>query len=185
MEPRVRTIRKKLTATNSSTGVMFYTPGRFNINGTLIKSNGYINTLRCNCSITSISEVTLPPLDPAATTYEIDKRNKELQSGNRKTLQVYIKDVLGEEFELFQFNVFSTRPRYFADLTPFLSDLEIYGVEYGISFFIKAVDEGYGVLGGNDFIIIQGSCLETASFLLTDQSITQNPPVIDLLSIPS
>jgi len=185
MEPRVRTIRAKLTASNSSSGTIIYTPAKFNINGTQIKSNGYINTLRCNCYIESLPETSLPPLDPAADAYEIDQRNKQLQMGNRKTLQVSIKDANSNEFEFFQFDVFATRPRYFADLAPFLSDLEIYGVEFGISFYIKAVDLGYGVLSGNDFIVIQGSVLETCSFLLTDQTITVNPSVIDLLSIPS
>lgn len=182
MEPRVISIANYLPPTGNA---LIYTPKNFNINGTIAKGQGFINTLRANCYIESLPEIVLPPLDPAADAYQIDQRNQELASKPSKTVAAYLVRPDNNWINLFQFKIFSTRPRYFADLSLFLTDLEIYGIQNNFSLYMGMVDEGFGTLSGNDFIAIQGSALETCSILVSESASTGNSTVIDLLSIPA
>lgn len=182
MEPRVITIANYLPATGNA---YIYSPARFNIQGNLVKGQGFINTLRANCYLPSLPEIVLPPLDPAASAYEIDQRNQELAGSPHKTVVFYIVNPLNNWIELFRFNVYGTRPRYFADLSLFLTDLEIYGIQSGYTLYAGIIDEGFGTLSGNDFISIQGSVLETCSILVSQSESTGVATIIDLLSIPT
>lgn len=175
----VRQIVTLLDVNNNSE--IIYTPSTKVLEGVSIKYYGLINSLKLNAYIGSLAQIVLPPIDPALGYQGLEDRNNELRNSPHKAVKLsFLKGL--DEMEIGLVPIYPNRPRFSIDLMAYFSNLEIFPIQHGISLKVDIINNGYGVLEGNDFISIFGSVVENTKIYFNT---TNNLPVNTVTTVSS
>ena len=154
-------------------GILLYPtePQTALIDSVTINYDAFLNVLRCKTYIVSLPQVEIPIPDPTSTTADVNAIALQLVNSPKCNLLFTLrKDTV--VIESIEVSVYNSTVVQQLDLIPYLSDLVFYGMQHGVSLYVQVIDVGWGIIGINDYIDIQGSAVEEASaFVRKDYSV--------------
>lgn len=127
--------------------------------------NGFIQDLRIKIDINSLTEVGLPTLEPELTEAEKLQLYTALEWSNARMELSVLRSADGQDWmETARLSLQNRAPYYSVDLLPFFTKQAdaIVGNEW---IALKVKDAGYGLLTGNDSLVIHGSCQLQAHYI--------------------
>lgn len=173
-----------VTLTPSNPAAILYSPTSVVIDGVQVNYNGFITTLRLSAIIASMTQMVLPAPDPAATPAELQLLAQQIKSQPRKSINLYLRKtsdpspaVISGVDEIFigTISVYPNKPFYMSGVNEYLSDLEMYSIQYGWQLIARATsDAGYGNIQGGDKIWIHGAAIERTGVLLRSDLVPIN-----------
>lgn len=130
-----------------------------------IRYQGYAGSLRAWSVISSISETFTPANDPRDSPLQRQNKLQQFRASPKKGLSVGLVDPGGTFYECFIADLYSVRPGFLMGLNEYFSGLELFGIQAGWKLRCKVIDRGWGLLEGDDYVVISGFVEERASFL--------------------
>ncbi|HIK27978.1 MAG: hypothetical protein N3E45_17105 [Oscillatoriaceae bacterium SKW80] len=152
---------------NSSNSGMrqIYTPGLlapYDIESGL-KYSGFITSLRLTIDITSIPELAVVSSDLLASDDDILKNTKETFKGNpKKAIAFYLKTSTTPILKIADIYLFNQRPYYYLDLIDYFTSAATFDIASDAEIFAQQIDAGFGLLQGQDRVLLIGSVVEEA-----------------------
>lgn len=134
---------------------------------------GYVTDLRCKVNIQSIDEQALPEigLGDSRTARVNAVRDMEWRSP-RKQMNLMLRTAsAGDWIEIAPISLLNRDPYYQVNLLQFLSDNVAFAVANDSAIGLQIVDAGYGLLSGNDEVVIWGSVKEELNIIPPGQRI--------------
>lgn len=155
----------KLDSSTQTKVIQLYSPGFLNPyemnNG--LKYSGFINSLRATVKINSINELITPSVDQFASTGEIDAANRDLFATNaKKCFSLMFGTSTTPAIELADIYFYNQKPYYYVNLLNYLTGASGFSCASDGVISIVQKDAGYGLLSGDDSIVILGSVIEEA-----------------------
>ena len=142
-----------------------YTPGflaPYDIESGL-KYSAFITSLRLTIDITSIPELAVATSDLLASDDTIIENTKETFRGNgKKAITFYMKTSVTPLIKIADIFLFNQRPYYYVDLIDYFTSAATFDIAPDAVIAAQQTDVGYGLLQGNDRVLLIGSAVEEA-----------------------
>ena len=158
-------ILQELNASTSTNVIDLYQPGWLNPYDVIstAKYSGFITSLRLTIDITSTSEMSVIQSDILDDAVTVSNNNKETFNGNpKKCLSFFIKTSTTPLIKVADVYLFNQRPYYYLDLINYFTSAGTFDVAPDTLIACQMKDVGYGLLSGNDRILLLGSVVEEA-----------------------
>ncbi|AFY43755.1 hypothetical protein [Nostoc sp. PCC 7107] len=186
-------VLREINAENTTGVVDFYQPGWLSPEDVQnnFRYSGFITSLRLTIDITSISSLVSIPVDSLATDTEIATATEETFTGNaKKCLCFYARTSNTPLIKIADIYLFNQRPYYYVDLLPYLTSNGTFDIAPDTILSYQMRDAGYGLLSGDDRLILLGTVVEEAPETQLESTTiinngTSSSSVIDLSSINS
>lgn len=155
---------------NASTGTQVidvYQPGWLNSLDVVsnAKYSGFITSLRLTIDITSINLMSVVESDILASNETVASNNKETFDYNaKKCLSFYMKTANTPLIKIADAYLFNQRPYYYLDLINYFTSAGTFDVAPDAIIACQVVDVGYGLLQGNDRVMLLGCVVEESPY---------------------
>ncbi|NEU77397.1 hypothetical protein PI95_034240 [Hassallia byssoidea VB512170] len=172
---------------NASTGTSIidvYQPGWLNsldvVNNA--KYSGFVTSLRLTIDISSIKQMSVVESDILASSETVVSNNKETFNYNaKKCLSFYMKTANTPLIKIADAYLFNQRPYYYLDLINYFTSAGTFDVAPDAIIACQVVDVGYGLLQGNDRVMLLGCAVEESPDP-KPQSVIQTPIVSRMIA---
>ncbi|BAY16890.1 hypothetical protein NIES21_27240 [Anabaenopsis circularis NIES-21] len=158
-------VLREINAENTTEIVDFYQPGWLSPQDVQnnFRYSGFITSLRLTIDISSISSLVSIPVDSLATDTEIATATEETFTGNaKKCLCLYARTSNTPLIKIADIYLFNQRPYYYVDLLPYLTSNGTFDIAPDTILSYQIRDAGYGLLSGEDRVILLGTVVEEA-----------------------
>ncbi|MBU7587249.1 MAG: hypothetical protein KAF91_31120 [Nostoc sp. TH1S01] len=156
-------ILREFNAGSTTEIIDIYQPGWLNAYDivTTAKYSGFITSLRLTIDISSIPELQPVPTDALADDTTINNAATETFNGNgKKCLSFYIRTSDTPIIKVADIYLFNQRPYYYLDLINYFTSAGTFDVAPDTIISCGITDAGYGLLTGNDRILLLGTAVE-------------------------
>ena len=137
-----------------------------------LKFLGFVTDLRVKIDITSLSESTIPDIPLGATNAQKSTSIRDMEYGSQRfELQLLMRTTYQDWLPLFNFSLLNRRPFYVTDMMSYLTTQPAFAVASDAQLAIRIIDVGYGLLQGDDRLIIFGSAREEVTGLPSEGSL--------------
>ncbi len=163
--------------TNANVGIVLYTPSTALIKGKGINFFGFITEINVAATIRSLPFAPIPAVDDTLTLAEKTLLVAQLNNQPRMALRFYLQSATGVQSRFAEVPIFAADPLYQANITAYLTKLEVFGIGAGTKLMVDVISKGWGVLAQNDTIDIYGSILEKSNYFI-DPITAEITPVV-------
>lgn len=130
---------------------------------------GFVTDLRLKVDIDSIEEQELPELSVLSSKTERITAVRDMEwKAPRKELALYLEASGRQMVQIASLALLNRLPYYHVNLMPYFTDNGIYNVANDARILAQVIDVGYGLLAGNDNLVVFGSVKEEVTTLPTD-----------------
>ncbi len=151
----------------STTAIEVYQPGWLNsldvVNNA--KYSGFITSLRLTIDITSINSMSIVESDILDNNDTVASNNKQTFNYNaKKCLSFYMKTANTPLIKIADAYLFNQQPYYYLDLINYFTSAGTFDVAPDATIACQVVDVGYGLLQGNDRVMLLGCAVEESPY---------------------
>jgi hypothetical protein len=183
-------ILHEFNASTQTQIVEVYQPGWLNALDIVsnAKYSGFITSLRLTIDITSINPMSIVESDVLDSNETVSRNNKETFNYNaKKCLSFYMRTANTPLIKIADAYLFNQRPYYYLDLINYFTSAGTFDVAPDATIACQMTDIGYGLLEGNDRVLLLGCAVEESPYsevenaVYTPKSVVQVPIVSNMI----
>ncbi|MBD2090370.1 hypothetical protein H6F67_10940 [Microcoleus sp. FACHB-1515] len=156
-------ILNRLTAATGTNPIEVYKPGTLSPQSIAsgVRYSGFITSLRLNVDIRSISEFDYPVPGEDQSEGEVAAAVRDSESSSaKKQLNLLMRRDGADAVKVASLWLYNRRPYYSVDLLLYFTDAAAFDVASDTAILLQVESIGFGVLEGQDAIVIHGSAVE-------------------------